>query len=341
MKKLILLPILFMAVSFCVKAQSGGLMIKKSDKGLYLDHKVAPKEGLYAIGRLYNVNPKFIAHYNKIDLNTGLAIGQVIQIPLTDTNFTQKTKTGVPVYYVVSENESLSKVSQSNKKVTLQKLRDWNGLKSDNLSAGSILVVGFLTSKEMTSLAANSRLKELPVKQQEKQVVKPEPDRGKEVKLVPVDEKTTTKPGKTDETLVKNEPLKETRPEPGKTEAVPAVVKETVSVPVNLEQGYFKTSFDQQVKTSPPSKSATVTSGIFKTNSGWQDAKYYLLIDKVSTGTIVKVINPENNKAIYAKVLGEMNGIRQNEGLDIRISNAAASILGVVDTEKFILKVTY
>jgi hypothetical protein len=36
-----------------------------------------------------------------------------------------------------------------------------------------------------------------------------------------------------------------------------------------------------------------------------------------------------------------MNGIRQNEGLDIRISNAAAASLGVTETDKFIVKVNY
>ncbi len=95
------------------------------------------------------------------------------------------------------------------------------------------------------------------------------------------------------------------------------------------------------MKASPLSKNETVTSGIFKTASGWQDAKYYLLIDKVSPGTIVKVINPTNNKAVYAKVLGEMSGIRQNEGLNIRISNAAASVLDIAEQDKFIVKVNY
>lgn len=56
---------------------------------------------------------------------------------------------------------------------------------------------------------------------------------------------------------------------------------------------------------------------------------------------IVQLTNPDNNKSIYAKVLGEMNGIRQNQGLGIRISNAGAAALGVNDMEKFILKIAY
>jgi hypothetical protein len=61
----------------------------------------------------------------------------------------------------------------------------------------------------------------------------------------------------------------------------------------------------------------------------------------VPPGTIIRVINPTNNKSIYAKVLGEMSGIRQNEGLNIRISNAAADALEVMETDKFIVNINY
>ena len=125
-----------------------------------------------------------------------------------------------------------------------------------------------------------------------------------------------------------------------KTEEKPVIkLEEKQTVPA--EQGYFKASFEQQVKINPVTKNETVTSGIFKTASGWSDANYYVLIDKVSPGTIVKVINPVNNKAIYAKVLGEMSGIRQNAGLDIRLSNAAASVLGITEQDKYIVKINY
>ena len=64
-------------------------------------------------------------------------------------------------------------------------------------------------------------------------------------------------------------------------------------------------------------------------------------MDKVEPGMIVKITNPSNTKIIYAKVLYSMEGVRQNQGLDIRISNAAADALGITDTEKFIVKVNY
>lgn len=336
MKKFYLL-ILVLASAIFLNAQTG-LMVKKGEKGLYLEHAVAAKEGLYAIGRLYNVSPKHIAAYNKMDLNSGISIGHVLRIPLTDTNFTQKASTGTPVYYLVGESEGLLKVSNENKKVPLKSLKDWNNLASDNIQAGSNLVIGFLISKEMTAQRANELAKKAePVKQapvppaEDKPVAKVETPKT-EPKIEPKTETAAV--------VSKPEVAEEKKPEPPK--AVPAVVKQEI-VPQQASEinGYFKTSFEQQVKAKPPSKNSTVTSGIFKTTSGWQDAKYYLLIDGVSPGTIVRITNPDNNKAVYAKVLGEMNGIRQNEGLDIRISNAAASALQVKEDDKFVVSVNY
>jgi hypothetical protein len=110
---------------------------------------------------------------------------------------------------------------------------------------------------------------------------------------------------------------------------------------VQAGDGYFKTSFAQQAKTYPVTKNETVTSGIFKTTSGWNDGKYYALIDGVEPGTIIKVVNPANSKTVYAKVLGQMSGIRQNEGFNLRISNAAASVLEISEMDKFTVKVNY
>ena len=338
MKKLFLLSILFNVV-LGAHSQTVELMMKNGSNGLYLDHKVAPKEGLYAIGRLYSVHPKFIADFNKIDLYTGLAIGQVIQIPLTDTNFTQKSTNGTPVYYTTGANEGLLKVSNAANKVPLQKLRDWNGLAGDNIAAGKKLIVGFLISKEMAAVAANNRVKDQVVKQTEQTVDKTEPE--KEIKFVAAEEKQSKPAVTADKAVISPEPVKETKQrEQEAQKSGTDFAKEEIN-PGKTDEGYFKKSFEQQLKATPVSKNATVTAGIFKTTSGWQDAKYYLLIDNVPSGTIVRIINPENNKVVYAKVLGEMNGIRQSQGLNIRISNAASTALGIGDTEKFIVRVNY
>ncbi|MER3497867.1 MAG: hypothetical protein C4308_04150 [Chitinophagaceae bacterium] len=316
MKKLTF-SFLLLVVGFQLLAQQNPLIIKSGTKGLYVEHKVAAKENFYSIGRLYNVHPKFLAAYNTLDMSKGLSIGQAIMIPLTDTNFNQKTNNGVPVYYEVGEKEGLMKVSNNNNKVLLENLRKWNQLSSDNISKGSKLIVGFLASNEMK----NGVVKTEPVKE-DKPVVKTQQPTAEEK----IEEW---------EPEVKIEEKKEEKREGKKPEVVQ--VKSEIKTE-NSKQGYFKDDFEKQARQSPPKKNETVTSSIFKTVSGWTDNKFYVLIDDVDPGTILKITNPASNKIIYAKVLGA-NEVKM--GASIRISNAAAAALDISETDKFILKLNY
>jgi LysM repeat protein len=308
-----------------MKAQTGELVIRKGNKGFYLEHKITAKENFYSIGRLYNVHPRHIASFNSLDMSKGLSLGQIIHIPLSDTNFSQKKNSkGIPVYYVVGEKEGLFRVSNNNNNVLMENLRQWNHLENDNVSKGQQLIIGFFMSADIKNAIVN-------VPQKEKTE-----NNSNEEKKSSVIEKPKEEYVKKEEP--KKEEFKPLKEEPAKTEPI-QVKEETYSS--NSEQGYFKSVFDEQEKQQPANKDQTVTAGIFKTTSGWNDQKYYLLMDGVEPGTVVKIINPSNNKIVYAKVLGEMSGIKQNEGLNIRICNAAATVLQITETDKFIVKLKY
>lgn len=316
---------LLVFILFCntIAFAQSQLIVQSSDKGLYLNHKVASKENFYSIGRLYNISPKEIEAFNGLDMNKGLAVGQNLKIPLNAGNFSQSDEHGRPVYYLVGPKEGLYKVSLKNNNVLMADLRKWNRLAKDNISSGQKLIVGFLISSEANSIA---QTKEPQIKQQETK-------RPVEEKKEPVAAKQETANISKEETAKKQETERK---------ADPLATKTVNNVSINDGSGgYFKSQFDLQIKSQPLKADQTAAAGIFKTSSGWQDAKYYALMDKVEPGTIIKVINPTNNKAIYAKVLGELSGIRQNQGYDVRISNAAASALEVSDTDKFIVRVNY
>ncbi len=307
----ILFQFFIVTVSF---SQPAELLIKKGPSGPYLEHKAAAKEGLFPLGRLYNVHPRHIAAFNNIDFNKGLSVGQLIKIPLTDTNFNQANNKGVPIYYKTTGKESLANISIKNNKVQLSNLRAWNHLTDDNISPDSKLVIGFLVSSEVqdnTVATEEKKTEIIPAPATEKKEIVQE-----EKKKI-VEEK-------------KEEPKKNT-PE--------VVTKE--EKPVDVEGGFFRNYFNQQIKQSPITKEQTLTAAVFKSANGWQDAKYYLLINGVEPGTIVKITNPANNKMVYAKVLYPMEGIRQNEGLDVRISDATAAALSISETDKFVVKVNY
>jgi hypothetical protein len=323
MKKTLLA--VFLLLSAYLSFAQAPLQVHSNNKGLYVVHTVAPKENFYSIGRLYSISPKEIVAFNGVDMANGLAIGQKLMIPLLASNFSQSNQNGLPVVYVVGDGEGLMKVSQKNNNVSLSNLRQWNKLSTDAVSKGQSVVVGFVNATGQPAVAIAKT--EAP-KQQQTVSVKSEPQQVAQTQVVDK----------------KPEPVVDKKPE----QVVQAKISETKSSSAAGNQqvavggaGYFKTHYDQQSKKYGSSKDLTVTSGIFKTASGWQDSKYYALMDNVEPGTIVRIINPDNNKAVFAKVLGEMSGIRQNQGLEVRISNAAASALSVTETDKFIVKVNY
>jgi LysM domain len=336
-----ILAVCIAMLTTALQAQTSELIVKNSGKGPYLDHKVTAKENFYSIGRLFNVHPKHIASYNSLDMTKGLGLGQMIRIPLTDTNFNQKTEKGLPVYYVTGDKENLRRVSSSNNNVLVEDIRQWNNLFNDNITSGTKLIVGFLVTKEAAAVAVANPPKALTTiktpQEDSKQTVKNDAPDKPEVKK---EEIKQVKEGK--EEVGKEEPkrgeVKQPKDEAKKDEVVQ--VKQ-IAKSKGAGQGYFKTSFDEQIKQSPLSKEQIFTSGIFKTASGWSDDKYYLLMNGLEPGTIVKITNPANNKMIYAKLLGEMGGLKQNQGVNIRISNAAASALEIAETEKFVLKLSY
>lgn len=123
-----------------------------------------------------------------------------------------------------------------------------------------------------------------------------------------------------------------------------AIVSEKITAKNNAavtdEAGYFKSDFEKY-KNSNLISEHTLSSGVFKTDRGWNDGKYYLLMDNAAPGTIVKLTNPDNNQSVYAKVLGKMKGVQYSEGFDIRISEAAATKLKTDNLDKFNVKVMY
>jgi len=360
--KNIVLSICIMSFSASLSAQTEQLIVKGGSNSNYVDHKVTAKENFYSIGRLFNVHPKHLASFNSLDMSKGLSIGQTIKIPLCDTNYNHKSEFGTPVYYVTGTGETVYNVSTNNN-VLMERLRKWNKITGDKLSPGSKLIVGFVVNNQQQGLAVanpqkdiatekrrpdstrsstakngnavNSQLKKEDVKQIEpgpakKEVVKEDPPKNDQV-IETKKDVSAIEPGPAKKEVVKEDSPKNESASQSKNEMRTQ----------NANQGYFKTSFDQQIKQQPITKEQTLTSGIFKTASGWSDAKYYLLMDGVEPGTIVKITNPANNKMIYAKLLGEMSGLKANQGVNIRISNAAASALDVAESDKFIVKLNY
>lgn len=279
-----------------------------------ITHTVGPKESLTSIGRLYNINGRELANYNKIEYEKGLTLGQVLKIPGKNAaaksatvtlpakteapakTVVAKNEKAKPIYHTVGKKETLYHISTLYNKVPIDDIKKWNHLTSDALSEGAKIIVGYTGAKN-----------EKPVKEDIVEIPKPK--------------KEETPPQKNVEEIKTAAVVKEVKNEPA------VQVKA-----VNFNGGIFKSLYESQTGNNNL-VSETGTGGVFKSTSGWEDGKYYCLHNTAPAGTVIKITNVANGKSVYAKVLDLIPDIKQNTGLIIRLSNAAADALGTSENK--------
>ncbi len=289
----------------------------------YINHTVSSGETLSSISRNYKLTVAEIGGFNKIDADKGLQKGQTIRIPLPVKSLSQIECNGCrKVYYKVQPKEGLYRIGLHFGNVSAATLQKLNDLPGESVDIGKNLLVGYLP------VAGGSTATETAKKQPEKETAKPKEE------VVKTDKKTNTKPA---ETITKTEPPVVTEKsvpveqKPKEESKTLSVIKETSTPFIAVKQntsnaqgtGLFASGFEGKAGISK-----TGTAAVFKSTSGWDDAKYYVLMSSAEPGTIIKIANVATGKAVYAKILGELPAIKQNENMLLRISNAAAAALG-------------
>ena len=194
------------------------------------------------------------------------------------------------------------------------------------------LVVGYLKVKQSKSALAASGSTKIQIASTAPVVIK---------EKKPADEIKKELPPAT----VKSEPKKETiKADSVKLEVRDETQKEEPKQPASQPVSYnglsnHKGGAFKKIYTETGSGTSG-NAGIFRSTSGWNDGKYYALMNNVPVGTIVKVSFSSSNKSVYAKVLGQLPEMKESQGLTLRISDAAAAELGVSMT-KFYVDVKY
>jgi LysM repeat protein len=299
------------------------LVVKGKSPDLYVVYTTNAETSLQNISNQFGQSVTKLSTYNGFNPGMNLAKGTEVKIPLTEYNLI-RTKGGgssAPVYHIVEQGEGLLKISKDNK-LTMATMRQWNGLKTDAVKPGEALIIGYMVNAKPIDIkqpeAKNDKtVKQVPPAVAAVPVVQKEEPAGKtteNVLLVPADNKQSTK--------------KDT----------PPVLPPAAYTVKEGDEGYFAVSFaehdEEQTQQYQTGDAAT-----FKTISGWSDRKYYVLINDVAPETIVRITAP-NNKSICAKVLGPLQETKEGTGLLLRMSNSAASTLGITDA-KFTVRVTY
>ena len=109
-----------------------------------------------------------------------------------------------------------------------------------------------------------------------------------------------------------------------------------VQVSKTANEGYFASFFSNQKKAAT-FQTLNGTAAVFKSMSGWQDNKFYILTNELPVGTIVR-ITTSDFKSICAKVINALPEV--GNAIQYRLNDAAAAILGVTN-KTFQVSVTY
>ena len=112
--------------------------------------------------------------------------------------------------------------------------------------------------------------------------------------------------------------------------------KNLVQVSTTTNEGYFASLFSSQKKAAT-FQTLNGTAAVFKSMSGWQDNKFYILTNELPVGTIVRITTADF-KSICAKVINALPEV--GNAIQYRLNDAAAAILGVTN-KTFQVSVTY
>jgi LysM repeat protein len=320
-------------------------------------HKVQIRETLSSIAHKYHVTVGDLMRYNGLNAKSKLQIGERIKIPsknqLKETvkEDSKPSKKAEPVAeiketkvvssaepaktHIVAQGESLFRIAK-NYKFPIAKLREWNNIQDYTITVGQELFISKPSEDEIKAMqpAKTTAVKVITEPAVvDKPIVKivedPKPEEKKIETAVPV------KPVVSQQIKIaedsKNLPVADLSVKQSSVESAKPQNTKPKSISAT-DQGFFASQF---VSTQ---QELTGTAGVLKTSSGWLDKKYYVLMNNVAPGTIVKIT--VNNNIVYAKVLEALPDVREDQGLLLRVSNAAASVLNITDS-KFQVTINY
>lgn len=310
MKKWNIKTWLLIILTFCfleLGAQSR-LLIQGTPSNWYVVHIVSPKESLYQLSQKFALQGKELAYFNEIKEDTRLREGSEIKIPINKQNFVQKSSVEegwfTPLYHEVKKGETLFSIGQRYFGVKVDQLLLWNKKGEPKIKVGDQLIIGYLKS-------GNASLNSDQLMGNNSESIHP----SSQSEINKVDLSNATKATVSSSLRIEN----------AKKADIP-------------DEGFFASLYPA-AQESTTQQFKTGDAHIFKSITGWQNKKYYVLMNDVREGTLVR-ITTIHNKSICAKVLGPLPEGKSSQGLILRMSNAAAAALGMGE-EKFAVNVTY
>lgn len=270
-------------------------------------HEIKEGETLTQLAKKYGTTVGDIMRLNGMNADSKLYVGEKVKIPEAGVTV---VKAAVVKTHVVEKGETLYQLSRKYG-VTVNQLRDWNQITGNTIQVGQTLKVS--GGAEVVAKTEPQQPAELPPVTQ----VDPEVENTTAAEQVWADDQTT-------------EPVKQR--DQGIFSDAAAQTSVTTSTSAGAEGAFALSYKSQSVGTELITKGLA---GTFQSASGWKDGKYFVLMNEVAPGTLVKI--QTRGKTVYAKVLWNLGNVKENAGLSYRISDAAASALGITEQQADII----
>lgn len=307
-------------------------IMASTEKGIpFIEHTVAKSQGIQAIANSYKANYSEVLKLNNLSTGSVLKEGQTLKIPIHQLI---KAACDGPnctkVYHTVKQSEGLYRIGVNYGNIKMAQLKALNNLGGETVSIGQKILVGYLPLSIQTiktevldgpAVAATPAPQPQPAPAE---IITPKP---------PVAEK---KPLPDTVPTVKKTVVVTTTPPPAAAKPENVQPSPEPAAAINKSKGFFAAQF---------SKGTAELSGLaasFKSESGWTDSKFYILMNDVPPGTVVMVaLSANTGTYIYAKVLGTLPQVKENAAIKFRLNDAGAAALGVGQQDNFKITVVY
>lgn len=284
--------------------------VRKPSDGMV--HTVVPKETLYSIARTYQVSMEDIKRWNNLPDNN-LSVGQELTIrrpgpvavrapqPIQHNRPEPVSRKGT---HTVQPGQTLFSLSREYN-VSVDQLKEWNGLDSNELKIGQTLYVA-------------------------------QPERGGQRNETARVEEAPP---------VVREPVSSSRPqqESAATENTPernAPVTRN-SPPASRPEDRGQSAESIRISESLKNGDEIIEGGLAELIEGTEGNRKYLALHRSAPmGTILKVRNEMNNREVFVRVMGKLPDTAMTDKLIIKISRSAYDRLGAIDP-RFRVEVTY
>lgn len=334
--------------------------VEKVGDNVFILHKVEAKETLYSLSRRYQTAINDIIRYNP-EAESGLKVGTVLKIPHKN-----KKQPSASVSHVVEASQTLFSISRIYD-VSVENIRKWNNLPSNDLNVGQTLVI-YREAQDQTETKVPRATSNVAIPTREEGVQMTES--GKIVhKVIPsqtlyaisqlygvsVDEIKQWNNLK-DNTLEVGKLLiikADSTPHPHKSieqprEKIDVVEQEKIVRLDNQVENEPKPSNEREEAKRPETRKENssgfkkvVELGLAEKIESNTDTKKYVALHRTAPiGTIMQVTNEMNNQNVFVRVIGKLPATGANEKVLIKLSKPAFERLGAVN-DRFPAEISY